>query len=61
MGSVRPVLRLVKDWVGMWMGHILQWVQLQGRSTGGGGGTRSEDLAEVGQFAEVDGGVSLGN
>ena len=25
-------------------------------STGGGGGTRPEDLAEVGQFAVVDGG-----
>ena len=28
-------------------------------STGGGGGTRAEDLAEVGQFAEVDGGGYL--
>ena len=25
-------------------------------SMGGGGGTRAEDLAEVGRFAEVDGG-----
>ena len=25
-------------------------------STGSGGGTRAEDLAEVGRFAEVDGG-----
>ena len=28
-------------------------------STGSGGGTRAEDLAEVGQFAEVDGGGYL--
>ena len=28
-------------------------------STGGGGGTRAEDLAEVGRFAEVDGGRYL--
>ena len=28
-------------------------------SIGGGGGTRVEDLAEVGQFAEVDGGGYL--
>ena len=28
-------------------------------STGGGGGTRAEDLAEVGWFAEVDGGGYL--
>ena len=28
-------------------------------STGGGGGTRAEDLAEVGRFAEVDGGGCL--
>ena len=27
MGEVR----LVNDWVGMWMGHVLQWVRLQGR------------------------------
>ena len=28
-------------------------------STGSGGGTRAEDLAEVGRFAEVDGGGYL--
>ena len=28
-------------------------------SIGGGGGTRAEDLAEVGWFAEVDGGGCL--
>jgi len=25
------VLVLVNDWVGMWMGHVLQWVWLQGK------------------------------
>ena len=29
------------------------------RSIGGGGGTRVEDLAEVGRIAEVDGGGCL--
>jgi len=24
------VLELVNDWVGMWMGHVLQQVRLQG-------------------------------
>ena len=28
---MRPVLGLVNDLVGMWMGHILQQVRLQGR------------------------------
>ena len=34
----------------------------EGSTGGGGGGTMAEDLAEVGRFAEVDGGgVSSGN
>ena len=31
----------------------------RGGSIGGGGETRAEDLAEVGQFVEVDGGGCL--
>jgi len=27
---VRPVLELVNDWVGMWMGHVLQQIRVQG-------------------------------
>jgi hypothetical protein len=40
---------LVKDCVGMWMGQVLQRVRLQGRDP------LVVDLAEVGQFVEVDG------
>ena len=38
------------------MGHVLQWVQLQGRDPLA---TRAEDLAEVGRFVEVGGGGCL--
>ena len=31
MGYVMLVLGLVIDWVGMWMGHVLHWVQLHRR------------------------------
>ena len=44
----------------MWMGTVLQQVRLQGRDPlAVVGGTRMEDLAEVGWFAEVDGGEYL--
>ena len=45
---------LVNDLVGMWMGHVLQRVRLQGRDP-----LAVEDLAEVGRFAEVDSGGYL--
>ena len=46
----------------MWMAQVLQWVRLQGRDPlAVVGGTRVDDLAELGQFVEVDGGGSLGN
>ena len=50
------MLGLVNDWVGMWMGQVLQWVWLHGRNPLAvvGRGTRAEDLAEVGWSAEVD-------
>ena len=50
---------LVNDWVGMWMGHFLQRVIAGEGSTGSGGGTRVEDLTEVGRFVEVDSGGYL--
>ena len=35
------VLGLVDDWVGMWMGHVFQWVQLQDLKVLRGRGQRS--------------------
>ena len=47
------MLGLVNDWVGMWMGHVLQWVWLQGRyplavvgDWGGGFGRSWDSLNE---------------
>ena len=51
-------MRPVNDRVGMWMRQVLQRVWLQGKdpSMMGGGGTKAEDMTEVGWFVEVDGG-----
>ena len=54
------MLGIMNDFLGMWMGHVLQWVRLQGRVQGGedirAEAGIGEDLEEVGWSAEVDGG-----
>ena len=29
--GISKAVGLVNDWMGRWMGHVLQWVRLQGR------------------------------
>ena len=42
---MRPVLGLVNDWVGMWMGHVLQWVRLHSVELN----SFNNNIAEVGE------------